>query len=283
MTTEEFRQHENSHNVSFPRITYHSMKKIYTIGVFQKSLGKELTRFNFIGFSFEDAVSKLSKSQNGWMLADDDLEIKNLGEKEITENIMKKSNKALLEQIMKNVGKSYKKALNESVDEEIYDWVEEVDLFSHVWDAIGNGMTWDDWTCMGSIDKADFLYDALTELRRELGELPYTGEDLYEVYYDWVNSLEESDFENYDDDFILTEDDEDYLAEAFGNEDELDIMEAEGEPFELSNGIKIIFIDTDLRVVRELDNGDTEECYLGDILDSQDDFDELYELIDNNC
>ena len=210
------------------------------------------------------------------------LTIKILGEK-INENIMKKSNKALLEQIMKNVGKPYKKTLNESVDEAIYDWVEEVDLFSHVWNAIGDDMTWDDWRCMGSIDRAEFLYDALTELRSELGELPYTEEDLYEVYYDWADSLGEYDFENYDDDFTLTEEDAEYLAEAFGNEDELDIMEAEGEPYELSNGIKIIFIDTDLNVVRLLDDGDTEECYLGDILDSRDDFDELYELIDSYC
>jgi len=99
---------------------------------------------------------------------------------------------------MRNVSREIKKALNESVDNEIYDWIEEVDLFSYVWDAIGDDMTWDDWCCMGSSDRADFLYDALTELRSELGELPYTEEDLYEAYYDWADSLEASDFEDND-------------------------------------------------------------------------------------
>ena len=114
---------------------------------------------------------------------------------------MKRSNKALYEQIMRNVSKQVKKALNESKEDEINDWIDEVDFFSYVWDAIGDDMTWDDWDCMGSSDRADFLYDALTELRSELGELPYTEEDLYEVYYDWANSLEESDFEYDDEDY----------------------------------------------------------------------------------
>ena len=108
-----------------------------------------------------------------------------------------KQKKALYEQIMKSVAKQVKKALNENIEDSDYQvkyrWAQEVDLFSKLWDAISY-MSWEDWTSMGSIDKEEYLSDALLEIP----DCPYTEEDLYDIFWDWVHNLDESEFEDED-------------------------------------------------------------------------------------
>lgn len=126
-----------------------------------------------------------------------------LNENKNIKDMNKNQKKALYESIMKQVAKTVKNALNEvrvsdnllTEDEEYTDeieqWAESVGLYDELRKAL-SGWTWDDWCSAGNIDKEDVLADALMNIDDDT----YTDEDLYDLFYEWVGGLEESDFED---------------------------------------------------------------------------------------
>lgn len=159
-------------------------KQLYKIGIIDKQTGKEITKFNISGFDFNDAVSKLSLSQYADLCNLDKYNIVNLTENKLNRYSMKRNNKALYEQIMRNVSKQVKKALNEEYCDLYPEKSDLVNLLDDIRNTSGDQMVLDEIIQILSYDQ---LYQLMQDLCQNWGE-------------DWFNVDEDENEDEEDDD-----------------------------------------------------------------------------------
>ena len=164
-------------------------KQLYKIGIIDKQTGKEITKFNISGFDFNDAVSKLSLSQYADLCNTDKYHVVNLTENKLNRYSMKRNNKALYEQIMRNVSKQVKKALNEEYCDLYPEKSDLVDLLDDIRNTSGDQMVLDEIIQILSYEE---LLKLMQDLAQNWGESwfdededeePVDPEDVIDVGY----------------------------------------------------------------------------------------------------
>ena len=129
--------------------------------------------------------------------------------------------KEIYEQIMQSVSTEVKKVLNE-IDKHVQSemekrvWANNHGIGNKLWNVIGK-TTWENWSSMGMTDKEEFLGDALSDALAEIPDCPYTVEDLYGYYKNYINCITEEWFDD-DEEHDYLEDLEEIIDNNYGDE-----------------------------------------------------------------